>query len=396
MRILIVNTDYPAFLEGLYAAHPALDAAPYADQLRVRNDSLFGSADFYSRNFVAQGHEAWDVHANNMAMQRAWAREQGGGAAPPSTGLQTLIDKTRPLTIRPPLRYLKPLLRPFILKVKAAPFATLGDQIRSYKPDVVLNQAMDEIPDGFLRELKPRIPLLVGQVAAPLNLQTAFPSYDLVVSSLPNFVEDFRKQGIPAVFSRLAFEASVLDRFPERERDIPFSFVGSLTEDHASRIRLLETLVENTPLEFWGRIAASLPKRSPIWSRYRGPAWGAEMYTLLARSRITLNHHIGVAAEYANNMRLFEATGMGTLLVTDRKSNLHEMFEAGKEIAVYDSPESCVATVRRFLADQAARASVARAGQARTLRDHTYAQRTREMAGIFAGILKDRLKVVKK
>ena len=39
--------------------------------------------------------------------------------------------------------------------------------------------------------------------------------------------------------------------------------------------------------------------------------------------------------------RLFEATGVGTLLVTDWKKNLHEMFEPGKEVIVYHSPEEC-------------------------------------------------------
>ena len=31
-------------------------------------------------------------------------------------------------------------------------------------------------------------------------------------------------------------------------------------------------------------------------------------------------------------MRLFEATGAGTLLITDWKVNLHNVFELGKEV----------------------------------------------------------------
>ena len=59
---------------------------------------------------------------------------------------------------------------------------------------------------------------------------------------------------------------------------------------------------------------------------------------------MTLNHHIDVAEAYAGNLRLFEATGVGTLLVTDWKKNLHEMFEAGKEVVTYRTPEECVSS----------------------------------------------------
>ena len=46
-----------------------------------------------------------------------------------------------------------------------------------------------------------------------------------------------------------------------------------------------------------------------------------------------------MAKSYANNMRLYEATGVGALLVTDWKENLGEMFEPGKEVVAYRSPE---------------------------------------------------------
>ena len=33
---------------------------------------------------------------------------------------------------------------------------------------------------------------------------------------------------------------------------------------------------------------------------------------------------------------------VGALLLTDRKDNLHEMFEPGREVVTYDSPEECL------------------------------------------------------
>ncbi|MBM4042004.1 MAG: glycosyltransferase family 1 protein, partial [Planctomycetes bacterium] len=63
----------------------------------------------------------------------------------------------------------------------------------------------------------------------------------------------------------------------------------------------------------------------------------------------------------------------------DWKGNLHEMFEPGKEVVAYRSPEECVELVRYYLAHDDAREAIARAGQARTLREHTYFHRMQEL-----------------
>src|SRR5262245_20529133 len=81
MRVLIINTDYPDFLRWLYAQHPGLAHRAYAEQMRLRHESLYGVADFYSNNLRILGHEAEDVYANNEYLQKAWAAEQGEGRA---------------------------------------------------------------------------------------------------------------------------------------------------------------------------------------------------------------------------------------------------------------------------------------------------------------------------
>ena len=118
-----------------------------------------------------------------------------------------------------------------------------------------------------------------------------------------------------------------------------------------------------------------------------GQTWGLEMLRTLRCSKITLNHH-GDIAPYANNMRLFEATGVGTLLITDWKVNLHEMFEPGKEVVAYRSAEECAELIRYYLEHGDEREAIASSGQRRTLREHTYYQRMQELADIVARYLR--------
>ena len=390
MKFLILNTDYPEFLRWLYAQHPGLENAPYEEQMRVRMKSLFGMADFYSSNLRKLGHEAWDIFANNEFMQKAWAREHGMPIEKPmlmGRRVRTILQQARRIAAKTPLRYLKPLFRPVWRSLDSQQswfYDILAAQIKNYKPDVLLNQAMDGINSRFMRQMKPYVQLLVGQIASPLPQGEDFGCYDLVISSLPNFVEYFLNQGIRSELHRLGFGTKVLEMIdPKDNKTLPISFVGNLSYAHEERVRLLEHLCKRFDnIRIWGKGIESLPQDSPTRQHYMGQAWGKEMYQILCSSKVTLNCHGKWSGEYANNCRLYEATGVGTLLITDWKVNLHKMFEIGKEVVAYRSPEECSELIQYYLEHDDEREAIACAGQQRTLREHTYYQRMQELVEI--------------
>lgn len=366
-KFLIINTDYPEFLKWLYAQNIGLETKPYAEQMRVRNESLFGVADFYSRNLGRLGHEVYDIHVNNEMLQKAWAKEHG-------------------------LRVNSNCQLQFFLKKGIVPWVSLAQdrswfydiltaQVKHYKPDVLLNYDIG-LRSQFFRELRPYIRLLVGQYAAPLPHKQDLSVYDLIISSLPNLVNYFRQQNINSELYRLGFEPIVLDRLGEENKTIPVSFVGSLSQFHASRKKWLNAICRYVNVMVWGQGIDGLFKMSPLSNSYQGAAWGLEVYRILRASKITLNHHIDIAGSYANNMRLFEATGVGTLLISDWKENLHEMFEPGKEVLVYRSAEECAELIRYYLEHDTERKAIAKAGQERTIKEHTYFQRMQELVKI--------------
>jgi spore maturation protein CgeB len=386
VRFIILDTDYPEFLGWLYARHHGLEKQPYEEQMRARNESLFGVADFYSSNLRKLGHEAYDIHANNEFMQKAWAKEHAIRIKQStSEKFRAFLRQFVPIARRTPLRYLRHVLS--LRSLEAAPswfYDVLAQQIKYYQPDVLLNQAMDSISSAFLKGMKSYVRLLAGQIASPLPKREDFGCYDLVVSSLPNFVDHFRRLGVPSELNRLAFEPRVLERLDENESGskATVSFVGSLSPAHETRVRLLEHLCQRLPVDIWGQGIESLPTSSPIHKRFMGRAWGIEMYRILRSSKITLNHHIDVSGRYANNCRLYEATGVGTLLITDWKENLEEMFEPGKEVITYRTAEECAEWIRYFLEHGDERKTIANAGQQRTLREHSYYQRMQELENI--------------
>lgn len=388
MRILIINTDYEKFLASLYDRERALATQSYSCQLEARNDSLFGVSDFYSRNFRALGHDAIEIHVNNTWLQHAWAREHGLSMSAPSLpGPQRVARVFLRKIYRRLRRYGRAITGRSVLPgITAWERQVLAAQIAWFQPNVILNQDTYYVRSEFLSGVKGRAKL-VGQNAALLPDGETYDPYDLLISSLPNYVETYKKMGKRAELNRLAFEPNVLEKLGlAPERDIPLSFVGSLSVDHRDRIAFLEYIATRAPLRVWGTGIERLPKSSPLHACYQGEVWGRDMYTVLRRSKITLNKHINVASQMANNMRLYEATGMGALLLTDNQTNLHEMFTPGEQVEVYNGSEDCIAKINALLSDEPRRAIIAAAGQKKAIEVHNYYNRCRELTALFESL----------
>ena len=142
---------------------------------------------------------------------------------------------------------------------------------------------------------------------------------------------------------------------------------------------MIEYLIEKNSLKIYGQGVKNLSIFSKIRKYHYGEKWGLEMYSILQRSFISLNRHICTSKNYANNMRLYEATGMGSLLLTDHKDNLNEIFEIDKEIVTYKSKEEASDKAFYYLRNPDQLKKIALAGQKRTLKDHTYEKRMEEL-----------------
>ena len=364
MRWLLVNTDYPEFLRRAYAAQPGLAHATYDEQWQARVATLFGVADFYSTHLRELGHEAWDVIANCEPMQKQWARERGLGCGRETTWRLGLRRGVVPWLSREPNRNWL--------------YEILEAQLRKYRPDVFYSMALETLGSDFIRRAKQYCRLTIGQHAAP-HPPHDVSAYDLMLSSLPNLVDHYRQQGMRSEYFRLAFEPRVLERVPQNGRRFDVVFVGGLGGPHERGTQMLEELCRRHAVRVWGYGRERLSADSPLRAVCQSPVWGLEMYNVLRAARIVFNRHIDIAGGYANNMRLYETTGVGTLLLTDRKDNLGELFEPGREVAVYGDAAECVALATHYLEHDDEREAVARAGQARTLREHTWGQRMREL-----------------
>ncbi len=353
---LFLNTFYDGFLASLYGddgGSTGLANKGHAEQAEVLLSANFGDSDFYSAGLRAAGWQADDVVVNALPLQHAWAREndiatvQGGQ---PLSGIEVAAE-----------------------------------QIARMQPDVVYVQDLNNTPAVLLEVIRPLVKLICGQIATPVVGRVPFGHYDVLFSSFPHYVEKFREAGLCAYYQPLAFSGEVLGAVGNpvwKERPTSCSFVGGISNLHLEGNQLLEELARKTPTKFWGYGANALPPSSAIVHRHGGEVWGNDMFNKLVGSQITVNRHGEIADRFANNMRLFEATGCGALLVTDYKDNLDDLFIVGEEIVAYRTREECIALVNYYLDHPDEAAEIAAAGQARTLGEHSYALRLGQTAEI--------------
>ncbi len=362
-RILIIQTFYPEFLKDVYAANPCLNELSFEEQNARLFDSAFGTGDAYSHGLRLIGCEATEVVCNADHAQAKWAEHRG------LSSCENIHERRR--------------------RIVAA-------QIEALCPEVLYVFEWCPLGDEFIRWAGTQVPLVVGEIASPLPIDRTYRGYDLMISSWPPFVDHFRRQGMAAEHVRLGFDRRILKRLDDEPPRYPVTFVGGFAPSHPDRISWLESLLQEVDIDIFCYGLERTRPDSPIRSHYRGQVWGWEMYRTLRRSRITLNRHArlevdGVAnTEWCNNMRMYEATGVGTCLLTEWRPHLHELFEPDREVLTYRDDRECIEKIEYFLSHEEERATVARAGQLRTLQEHLYTQRMEELLDIFVGRLRAR------
>ena len=361
--ILFVHTYYPQFLDRLYGDEPDLAEVDFEEHRRRVFATGFCLSDAYSQGLRAVGCEAHDVIVNADTMQQRWANEHGLSIS------GNIHDQRR--------------------RIVAA-------QIEQLRPDILYVFEWSSLGDAFLAEVKSCVRLLMGQIASPLRDDRTYSAYDLMISSWPPIVDYFRSEGAKAELLKLAFDRRALDSLASQPPQYDVTFVGGFAPSHPDRARWLERLLADVDVDIFGYGVETVSDNSPVHLHHHGPVWGWRMYEVLQRSRITLNRHAHidvrgrVATNVANNMRLFEATGVQACLLTEAKDNLCEMFEPDREVMTYSDDADCVERIEYLLEHKGERLEIARAGQRRTLSDHTYAARMEELLAILQRRLEHR------
>jgi glycosyltransferase involved in cell wall biosynthesis len=365
LKFVQITTFSNSYLKSFYDNRPELRSQPYFQQQKA----LFCDLPYFFpwRNLDILGYDTSIIVENAEFSQKQWASENQLSFSPNSWKEDILVA-----------------------------------QLKKKQPDLLFFDGLPSCSIARIKEELPDLKLIIIYHCSPFRDISRFKGADILLTCLKSMRHEFTSHGIKCFLLRHGFQKSILNQVSQSESSLyDVTFVGQISEYHYQRFRLIKKLSAEIDIDIWGPGIQTSPSyliksgiksflkgglnqfmetldmriNSSIKRRYRGSAYGWQMYQILANSKITINVHGDIAKNEAANVRLFEATGLGTCLVTDWKENLHEMFDLETEVVTYRSIEECVEKVKWLLDHPEERQKIAHAGQIRTLRDHALDKR---------------------
>jgi spore maturation protein CgeB len=361
VKILLFWSYYEHYLDYLYAKNNDVEGWSYDKQLDKILSDYFGWPPSLVKRMSEYGCEVKIIIVNALPLQKAWATENNCD----------FDNRT--------WQYDIPL-----------------EQVKSFNPDVIWIGTMLPYFGEYLKELRVHCKKIFAWVAAPIPDDANLSSIDCVLTSHANFQEHFRRKGKNCEILLPAFETRVLDSLSQVDKNIECSFVGSLSYLHVHRMQVIRTLADHTPIQIWSdpprllsrgllnpKFVRSYLKNFSYRSRINPSVWGMRMYEVLAESQITVNIHVDAASGLAGNIRMFEATGVGALLMTEDSPNIKELYEPGLEVVTYRNASELVEKINYYMKYPKERERIANAGQKKTIAMHSTVQRSQELLQIF-------------
>jgi hypothetical protein len=353
MKIVLLASYYKSYLDNFEQNH-SLDELDYQQHREKLLDDYFGAFVSYRNYFCERGHDCELLIDNDFSLQQKWLNEHHIN--------MTATPKTK---------------QKVVMK-----------QLELLEPDVLFVGSMFEYYGDFLRQVQSQITSnIFTWIACPFPANLDFQPVKCVLTSVPEFLSGL---SVPVEKLAAAFDAEIVKKMGDVKKSIDVSFAGSLSFNHRYRKRTLEALcAEQIPLSIFGDVAKrrffSWWGKEPLRGMAKPAVWGLDMYRTLAASRITLNLHIDVArnANFVGNMRMYEATGCGAMLLTDYQDGIESLFVPDKEIVTFRTIDELKEKVTYYLKHEEECRRIAEAGQKACLERHGYDRRIVEFEKIF-------------
>lgn len=352
--IVQLESFYPQVLQSLYQRLPQLAEQSFDTQLAQMLATGFSGGHNVAPYMNPAQWRSQYIVLNGVAAQQRWAIEHGLSAHAPA--------------------------REIVLA-----------QLRHYQPDVLYLSDIPGFDFSILAELSKR-PFVVGWHATSVSDRTPWSSFDLVLSGISRIREEVLQRGAKAAVRYMpaapAFVATTLT--PPRRQGVVFSgsFYGGIHDQRAQQFRQLSQAVSSIGLDIHTPQPFALDAQDAI--RFHPAVFGHDVLSLYAShpvvldSRGNFNLADNGGPRETSNMRIFEATRAGSLLLTEFSPNLSDYFELGQEIETYRSFDELVDKIRFYCSpdNEAARQCIADAGLARVRREHLIEHRAAQIESI--------------
>lgn len=357
LRVMQVDDFYGAYLNEFYDGRPGLGSKSSGEQsqalLKDGFSAIHSIVPYLDENKFAT---SWFV-PQALPLQRAWAMEQN--IPFPISDNNWRLEMTR-------------------------------QRIENFRPDVLYLPDPVQFPGEFIASLRHRPRLVMSWKAADLPCDINLAGYDIILSGLPKLLEFAKTRGArKGIVFKPGMPQWLADAVAGEAKTVDVCFAGSISPtQHAKRLAMLDALAQRAAkgafsLALYVNCNPSIatPAMRPFMKK---AVFGLAMQKALAEARICVDSCGGIgilspqgerAVDLAEsdtiNMRLFEATGAGSFLLTENRAGVAKYFTPGKELDVWDDYPGLLNKISYWLEHGEEREEIAKAGKMRCLQEHS-------------------------
>lgn len=188
-----------------------------------------------------------------------------------------------------------------------------------------------------------------------------------------------------------------IDEVTESDKKIfgsDVAFVGNIDSANGylpRRSKLKRVLREGFDFKWWGprlgRKWINIPVIfSSLGRAYGGRfVYGAEFAKVARCSKIFLAFDRDAHIRLSMSARMYTAVGCGAFYLCEAVNGIESVLLPDKEIVTFNGEDEMIDKIRYYLPRESERRQIARAGQARVLREYTYQKRLEQMFRIVKG-----------
>jgi spore maturation protein CgeB len=365
-KILRISSVYPTLINDLKKKIDYKNLG-YEELLKKIFDQKYSVSNNLTKNFNKKGYKCVEIINNINFLQKKWYKKYGS---------------------------------------KKSNEDILTQQIKFYKPSIIFIANVNLISKKKIDELRKLnfIKLIFCFHCAPISKKMIknFSNIDFILTCTEGYKKKFSKvTGKPVFLIQHAYSNETVIKYNSRKRDIDVTFIGSLFINkklHLERIEIIYDLLKKFDNRFIAINFSNyffihliifimkslfnkdfykknlLYKLMFVYFFSNKPIFGTSMFEIFNKSKILVNMHIE-DTKYAGNMRLFEGTGSGCLLLTDKKKDLKKLFKLNHEIVVYKDKDDLITKIKFFLKNNITLSRIAKNGRNKTLKSHNYEKR---------------------
>ena len=347
LKIIQLESFYTHFLNQLYESNEQLKDLPFQTQINQLLNTGFSAG----QNFVPfLNPQQWEAHyivLNNAWAQVRWANENG------KTDVKSLSE-------------------------------ILLHQINDIEPDVLFISDVPGFDFNLISNFKRR-PLIVAWLATVVNQQLPWHEIDVILSGISEVRNKIHALGAKSAEKFMSAAPYYFQANQQHTRSHSIAFAGSfipgIHDDRARQVDRLSHHIAESIIDVYTANPFTLSEGSHV--KFFAPVYGNDLVNTYANYSMVLdargNFDLSkekVLAETAN-MRIFEATKAGALLITENSPNLSEYFEIDREIVTYNDFDELKDKINYYSRSEnnEEREAIAHRGRNRTIKDHSIESR---------------------